>query len=92
MAKIMKITGAGPVVTTSPGGRSHVDSAVPQKKGALVSEMDPELSSIGLSEAVSKSQDVDISLVESVKNQISEGKLSLDPKKLAEAIMDMHSR
>lgn len=62
-----------------------------EKKGVPVSELKPELKSVGLSEALSESSDVDFAAVEKIRDSISRGEVSLDPNVLAKAIMDLHS-
>lgn len=92
MAKIMKITGSGPVLAAASGGNPHAVQREVVKRSSVGSELDPELLSLGLSDAIAESTDVDMGLVESVRQQIAEGRVSLDPAKLSEAIMDMHAR
>lgn len=90
MAKIMKITGSNPMVSSTTTAKPDVEKAVADKKGVPVSELKPELQSVGLSEALSGSSEVDMAAVERVRDAIAEGTVSLDPDVLAEAIMGMH--
>jgi len=85
----MKITGSNPLVSSTNTAKPDVDKTVAEKKGVPVSELKPELQSVGLSEALSESSEVDMSAVERVRDAIAEGNISLDPDVLAEAIMDM---
>lgn len=90
MAKVMKITGTNPILTVSPqrptADKSEVEEA---KKEAVKNES--ELQSAGLRESLENSDSVDMSLVKSLKEAIARGEVVLDPGKIADSIIGMHS-
>ncbi len=88
----MKITHLSPTtVVSSTAGRAE---AAPREKGkAEVSKViAPEIQSGKLVEALNQASDVDMSKVNEIRQAILEGRLSLDPDALAEAVLAMHQQ
>jgi len=88
----MKITNLSP---TSPASSSvgRSESARPEAaKSAERKPVAPEIQSSGLAEALTEASDVDLNKVSEIRQAIREGKLSLDPDVLADAVLGMYRR
>jgi len=88
----MKISNLSPMSPASSGvGRS--DSARSEvAKSAERKPVAPEIQSSGVAEALTEANDVDLNKVSEIRQAIREGKLSLDPDVLAEAVLGMYRR
>lgn len=88
----MKITHLSP--TSAVGSTVGRTDSAPKEKGRAESAkvVAPEIQSGKLVEALTQASDVDMSKVNEVRQAILEGRLSLDPEALAEAVLAMHQR
>lgn len=86
----MKISNTPPLasVTTS---RPSADKAAPAAE-TRAAVRTPEVLSSGVAEALSRSSDVDMNKVNELRQAIAEGRVPLDPERLAEAIVDVHRK
>lgn len=89
----MKITNFTSTVAPA-GGSGRTAPSKPEGNGApaRASASAPELRSQGVVEALAASGEVDLDKVNQIRQAISEGRLSLDPEKLAEALLALHRR
>lgn len=86
----MKITNTTPVPGTTREPASSGKSDPVRTPRSSSSANAPELHSPAVKKALAASSEVDMNRVNQMRQAISEGRVSLDPDKLAEAILGMH--
>jgi negative regulator of flagellin synthesis FlgM len=92
MVRIMKITNVTPTTTTNTSAGRSESPKVEASKVAQRKVPAMDIQSSGLAKLLAQSSDVDMDKVNKIRQAISDGQLSLDPEKLAEAVLDMHRR
>ena len=86
----MKITNSTPVPTTSTTGKANVAKADVSRATPQSSTNAPDLQSPAVKKALEASSEVDMNRVNQMRQAIGEGRVSLDPDGLADAILGMH--